>query len=312
MFLPFKDNLPKASFPMMTFVLIALNVAIYLMASSNPMAATDSAILYGVIPYELTHSGVQCVPVQNMQAMACGTAAEIQAIYPGLSLPPTWLTVGTSMFLHGGLAHLIGNMLFLFVFGGALENALGRLSFVLFYVVGGTAAVLGQTIWDTGSPIPMVGASGAIAAVLAGYLVLFPSAKVWSLFIIFPVRVRAVWVLGTWLFMQILLAWQSAGAGQSGGIAVWAHLGGFIAGVVLTYVLVNGEEIAAFRRSARVAGGLMVDPLPGQQSAPAPAIVHPSQRYVAPHPAQQQRFVQAPTPARDPFAPPQPSQQATG
>lgn len=310
MFLPLKDNLPKASFPLMTFVLIALNIAVYLMASSTPMAATDAAILYGVIPYELMHSGVQCVPVENMTAMACGTTAEIQAIYPGIDLPPTWLTVGTSMFLHGGLAHLIGNMLFLFVFGGALENALGRLSFLLFYGVGGTAAVLGQTLWDTGSPIPMVGASGAIAAVLAGYLVLFPSAKVWSLFIIIPVHVRAVWVLGTWLVMQILLAWQSAGAGQSGGVAVWAHLGGFAAGAALTYVLVNSEEISGFRRSARIAGGLFVD----QVVAPREVVAVPTgQRYVAPHPAQPQQFVRAPVPDRDPFAPPQQaSQQATG
>ena len=143
MFIPLKDNMPKATFPMMTFILIALNVAIYFMASSNPIAAQNTAILYGVIPYELTNAGTQCVPSADLMTMVCGTTAEIQAMYPGLDMPPTWMTVASSMFLHGGLMHLIGNMLFLFVFGGALENALGKLSFSLFYLVGGVAAVLG-------------------------------------------------------------------------------------------------------------------------------------------------------------------------
>lgn len=276
MFIPLKDNMPKATFPMMTFILIALNVAIYFMASSNPIAAQNTAILYGVIPYELTNSGTQCVPTPDMVRMICGTTAEIQAIYPNLDMPPTWMTVATSMFLHGGLMHLIGNMLFLFVFGGALENALGKLSFSLFYLVGGVAAVLGQTLWDTGSAVPMVGASGAIASVLAGYMVLFPSAKILSLFIIFPMRVRAFWVIGSWIFFQFVDAYLAAGAGSSGGVAVWAHIGGFVAGAALTYLIVNHDQIEEYRRNARVASGLMVDPLVPYE----PNVTHYSQRYV--------------------------------
>lgn len=281
MFIPLKDNMPKATFPMMTFILIALNVAIYFMASSNPIAAQNTAILYGVIPYELTNAGTQCVPSADLMTMVCGTTAEIQAMYPGLDMPPTWMTVASSMFLHGGLMHLIGNMLFLFVFGGALENALGKLSFSLFYLVGGVAAVLGQTLWDTASPVPMVGASGAIASVLAGYMVLFPSAKILSLFIIFPMRVRAFWVIGSWIFFQFIDAYVAAGEGVSGGVAVWAHIGGFAAGAALTYLIVSHDQIEEYRRNARVASGLMVDPLVPFE----PGITHASQRYVPQMPA---------------------------
>lgn len=260
--------MPKVTFPIVTFALIALNVAIYFMASSNPLAAQDAAIFYGVIPYEVMNPGTQCVPAPDMSRMICGMESEIQAIYPNIELPATWLTIATSMFLHGGLFHLLSNMLFLFVFGGALENALGRLSFGLFYLVGGVAAMLGQTLWDSGGMMPMVGASGAIAAVLAGYVVTFPSAKILSLFIIIPVRVRAFWVIGTWIGLQFVEAYRAAGAGASGGVAYWAHIGGFAAGVALTYLIITSDQIAAFRREARVVGGLKVE----SQVQPEPEI----------------------------------------
>lgn len=293
MFFPLKDNMPKVTFPVVTFVLIALNVVIYFMASSNPLAAQNAAIFYGVIPHEVVNPSHQCVPALDMSRMICGTTAEIQAIYPNLELPSTWLTVVTSMFLHGGLFHLISNMLFLFVFGGALENALGRLSFGLFYFVGGVAAILGQTLWNTAEMMPMVGASGAIASVLAGYLVLFPSAKILSLFIVFPVRVRAVWVIGTWIFFQFLAAYAEAGAGASGGVAYWAHIGGFLVGAALTYLLVDSEQIAAYRREARLVGGLMVEPLePFQPEVnryrPPPQQVVAPDPFTVPQPGAQQ------------------------
>jgi membrane associated rhomboid family serine protease len=291
-FFPLKDNMPKLTFPVVTAALIALNVAIYFMASSNPLAAQNTAIFYGVIPYEVMNPGTQCVPAKDMSRMICGMDAEIRAIYPMIELPATWLTVATSMFLHGGLFHLISNMLFLFVFGGALENALGRLSFSMFYLVGGVAAVLGQTLWETGGMMPMVGASGAIAGVLAGYLVLFPSAKILSLLIIIPMRVRAFWVIGTWIGFQFIDAYIAAGEGGSGGVAYWAHIGGFAAGVALTYLIITSEQIAAFRREARVVSGLRVEPI----VQPEPEV----NRYQPPpHPGV----------AQDPFAVPQPQAQ---
>lgn len=298
MFFPLKDNMPKLTFPAVTAGLIALNVLIYFMASSDPLAAQNTAIFYGVIPYEVMNPGTQCVPAEDMSRMICGMDAEIQAIYPGIELPATWLTIATSMFLHGGLFHLISNMLFLFVFGGALENALGRLSFSMFYLVGGVAAVLGQTLWDSSGMMPMVGASGAIAAVLAGYVVIFPSAKILSLLIIIPMRIRAIWVIGTWIGYQFIDAYVAAGEGVSEGIAYWAHIGGFAAGIALTYLLVSSDQIAAFRREARVVSGLRVEPLvavPTEAVEAQPAV----NRYQPPpHPGV----------AQDPFAmpPPQP------
>lgn len=291
--------MPKVTFPVVTAGLIALNVLIYFMASSDPLAAQNTAIFYGVIPYEVMNPGTQCVPAKDMSRMVCGMDAEIRAMYPMIELPATWLTIATSMFLHGGLFHLISNMLFLFVFGGALENALGRLSFSMFYLVGGVAAVLGQTLWDAGGTMPMVGASGAIAAVLAGYLVIFPSAKILSLLIIIPMRIRAFWVIGTWIGFQFIDAYVAAGEGGSGGVAYWAHIGGFAAGVALMYLLVTSEQIAAFRREARVVSGLMVEPL--VPYAPQANVAPPeiSRYQPPPHPGVPQ----------DPFAMPPPQAQ---
>lgn len=302
MFLPFKDSLPKTSFPLVTALLIAINVAIYFIASSNPFAAQYSAVLYGFIPYELTHAGTQCVPSPDGMKMICRSAAEIKALYPSLDLPPTWLTVVSSMFFHGDFWHLAFNMLALYVFGCSLENALGRVSYTMFYLVGGFAAVLGQTVWNTDAMGPGVGASGAIAAVMAGYLVLFPSAKIWSLFIVFPMRVRAIWVCGSWIAINFLEAYVVAGLGISGGVAYWAHIGGFVAGVGLTYLVVSKDQIEEYRRIARISSGLMVEPLVPYD----PGFTHPSQRYVPQGQAAQQAYV-APHP-QQPYVAPHPQQ----
>lgn len=299
MFFPLKDNMPKATFPLVTAGLIALNALIYFMASSDPLAAQDTAIFYGVIPYEVMNPGTQCVPAEDLSRMVCGTDAEIRAMYPMIELPATWVTVATSMFLHGGLFHLLSNMLFLFVFGGALENALGRLSFGMFYLVGGVAAVLGQTLWDAAGTTPMVGASGAIAAVLAGYMVIFPSAKILSLLVIIPMRIRAFWVIGTWIGFQFADAYVAAGEGGSGGVAYWAHIGGFAAGIALTYLIVTSDQIAAFRREARVVSGYMVEP-PVPYVPEAAGVPPEINRYLPPpHPRVHQ----------DPFAMPPPQAQ---
>lgn len=292
MFLPLWDNLPKTKLPFVTFVLMAINVAIFFLVSSNPIDATNSALLYGAVPYELTNSGTQCLLSPDGAKMICGTTAEMQAIYPSVDFPPTWITVFTSMFLHGDIFHLLGNMLFLFVFGRALENAMGRLSFSIFYLLGGLAADMGHTLWEPASMLPGIGASGAIAAVMAGYIVLFPSARIMSLFIIFPMRVRAIWVIGSWIFIQFIDAYVAAGAGVGSGIAYWAHIGGFVAGAALTYLLVGADQRAEYRRNARVAGGFMVDPLVPYE----PEITHPA--FVSPAP---QRPMHVPP---DPFAPP--------
>jgi membrane associated rhomboid family serine protease len=168
-----------------------------------------------------------------------------------LALVPPPLTLVTSMFLHGGWIHLIGNMIYLLVFGKGVERALGSLRFLLFYLLCGIAAALTQALTDPAATLPMVGASGAIAGVLGAYLVLYPFGQVFVFFwiIIFfrVVAVPAILLLGFWFLMQLLSA-EGAGAGV-GGVAVWAHVGGFIAGMIL--VLFMRRRGVAMLQAAR-------------------------------------------------------------
>jgi membrane associated rhomboid family serine protease len=252
MFIPLKDNLKSINFPALTVLLIVVNCFAFVMFEGTPQDAEKTIVLYGAIPYEMTHAGMQCIPTETN--FRCAPTRQIEQ-ETQLKFPGAWETVGSSMFLHISWFHLIGNMLFLFVFGRAVEDTLGRLSFFLFYLVGGAAAVLGHTLFDPSSQIPCVGASGAIAAVMGAYFVMFPKAKVLSLFIVFPCRPQAVWVLGTWLVEQMLIAWNTVGSGVQGGTAVFAHFGGFFAGCALTYVVLGKEEIEHQRLRARVISG---------------------------------------------------------
>jgi membrane associated rhomboid family serine protease len=152
------------------------------------------------------------------------------------------LAVFSSMFLHGGWLHLIGNMLYLWIFGNNIEDRLGRLAFIGFYLVGGIAAAVAQIAIDPASNVPMIGASGAIAAVLGAYLVFFPGARVLSLvflgFFYQLIQVPAVVVLGLWFLLQLIDGVASLGAlGAEGGVAFFAHIGGFVAGVVIALLL---------------------------------------------------------------------------
>jgi membrane associated rhomboid family serine protease len=163
------------------------------------------------------------------------------------------LSVVTSMFLHGGWLHLIGNMLYLWIFGNNIEDRFGRLGFLIFYLAGGVAAVVAQVAVDPTSPIPLVGASGAIAATLGAYLVLFPRARVLALvflgFFYQLLEIPAVIVLGFWFVLQLVDGIASLGlAGAEGGVAFFAHIGGFVAGVAIG-LLVRG------RMAARGVGG---------------------------------------------------------
>ncbi|MEE9447371.1 MAG: rhomboid family intramembrane serine protease [Arenicellales bacterium] len=157
---------------------------------------------------------------------------------------PASLTVFTSMFLHGGWMHLIGNMLYLWVFGNNIEDAMGHVKFVIFYLLCGVAAVFAQAIPDPNSVVPMVGASGAISGVLGAYLLLYPRAKVLVGIPIFiylhTMRLPAMWVLGAWFALQLFSSLATAGT-EGGGVAFGAHIGGFIAGMVLIPFFKNPE-----------------------------------------------------------------------
>jgi membrane associated rhomboid family serine protease len=149
---------------------------------------------------------------------------------------PPWTTLVTSLFVHGGILHLAGNMLYLWIFGNNVEDAMGHAKYALFYLLAGIAAALAFAAMAPGSRLPMIGASGAISGVLAAYVLLYPRARVTVVvplgILFYPLAISAIWVVGLWFAMQLISAWLSDAAQP--GIAWWAHVGGFLAGLALT------------------------------------------------------------------------------
>jgi membrane associated rhomboid family serine protease len=230
--IPLRDDVPTRSFPLVTVALIAANVLVYgyelaLWLEPGGGAAGERYYVafiheFGLIPCRL---GVVCPPA--LETALAGAPAPV-------------LTVFTSMFLHGGLFHLAGNMLYLWIFGNNVEDAMGRGRFLLFYLVCGVAAAAAQYLRDPGSPIPMVGASGAVSGALGAYLLLHPHAHVWTL-VVFGffwriVPIPALVVLGFWIVVQAVNGLVTFGSGQPGGVAFLAHVGGFLAGLLLVNV----------------------------------------------------------------------------
>ncbi len=266
--LPLKDNIPTARFPIVTVVFIAINIAVFvwqLSLSNDPgtsaspnvaeLSAYDESILeLGALPYRLTHPGKECSvvvdgprslardldgPVVCEDSPAKRRAEAAGAEVVDLESPPFWLTILTSMFMHGGFLHIIGNMLFLWVFGNNVEDSMGRLRFIAFYLLAGLVAVYAQSLIDTQSTVPTIGASGAVAGVLGGYILLHPRARVVTLvFIVFFVtliEIPAMILLGIWAALQFIPALGQVGAAEvSGeGIAYLAHVGGFLFGLAM-------------------------------------------------------------------------------
>jgi len=244
---PLKDNIPLGRFPAITVALIAINVIAYLLeirhGGSFFGGPSDSvAVHYGAIPYELTHPGKHCdlVSVQLPAGVEPAVACQGQ---PGVSgspspQPATWETVFTAMFFHGSFLHIFGNMLFLAIFGPTVEDSMSRPRYLAFYLLGGLVALGAQVLVEPNSTVPTIGASGAIAAVLGGYILLYPRARVLSLvFIVFFVtiiEVPAVFLLGFWFLEQLFFGADGLANPVGGeGIAYFAHIGGFIFGVLL-------------------------------------------------------------------------------
>jgi membrane associated rhomboid family serine protease len=226
--IPLKDDVPSRAFPIVTVMLIALNVLAYFYQASldfdaRGAGAAEAFIMeFGLVPCRLTGS----CPL------------------PG-DFPSPTLTIFTSMFMHGGLFHVGGNMLYLWIFGDNVEDTLGHGRFLIFYLAVGVAAALAQVMLNSTSRVPMVGASGAVSGVLGAYLLLFPYARVLTLLIIgFFVRfvyIPAMIVLGFWIVVQLLNGFitfsaQSLGRGEGGGVAWFAHIGGFLAGMLLLFL----------------------------------------------------------------------------
>jgi membrane associated rhomboid family serine protease len=242
--IPLKDNIPTVNFPVITVALIVLNIGMYFFFQHGDFSLgepssrdyRENVVEYGSIPYEITHPGEQC-PQPGVGPEACTD--------DGRGLAATWITLLTSMFMHGGLLHLAGNMLFLWIFGNNIEDSMGHVKFVLFYLLGGLVATFGQTIIDTESTIPSIGASGAVAAVLGGYALLYPRARVVTLVIIIVfitiIELPALLVLGLWFLFQLYDASQPV-AGEGGGIAYFAHIGGFLFGLALIKLFASREN----------------------------------------------------------------------
>jgi membrane associated rhomboid family serine protease len=248
---PLRDNIPTERLPLITIALIVANVLAYFLFQHGTITLGDpgthafvsNLVQNAVIPYEITHPGHYCV---------LSGSCNIRHDPPGYA--PTWATPLLSMFMHGGLLHLGGNMLFLWIFGNNVEDSMGRIRFIAFYLLGGLAATALQVAVSPNSTVPNIGASGAIAAVLAGYLVLFPRARVVTVvFIVFfftILELPALIFLGIWIAEQALFGYLGLvnGGGSGGGVAYFAHLGGVIFGF-LTIKLFAKEA----RRQAQLA-----------------------------------------------------------
>jgi membrane associated rhomboid family serine protease len=215
--IPLRDSIPSRSFPVVTIALIATNVVVFVhQVTLGPDRGQAFVAAFGAVPAQITHAS----------AHAVGTIAEP-------------LTLVTSMFLHGGLMHLLGNMVFLWIFGNNVEDATGHVRFLVFYLICGLVGALAHVAANPGSTVPMVGASGAISGVLGAYFLLYPFARIVTLvffgFFAQTVNIPAFFFLGFWFFMQALSGAASVG-GRGGGVAFLAHVGGFVSGLSLVAV----------------------------------------------------------------------------
>ncbi|MBA3809711.1 MAG: rhomboid family intramembrane serine protease [Solirubrobacterales bacterium] len=255
---PLKDNIPLARLPIVTIALVAIDVIAYLLSIRHggsffggPTAGV--AVHYGAIPYELTHPGDHCgiatvtEELRSRSFVACQPGSQILGAAPEPQ-PATWETVFTSMFLHGSFLHIFGNMLFLAIFGPNVEDRVGRARFIAFYLLGGLVALAAQVLVGPSSTGPTLGASGAIAGVLGGYILLYPRARVLTLiFIVFfvtIVEIPALALLGFWFVEQLYfgLAGLAAPLGGGEGVAYFAHIGGFVFGLVAIRLFAAGRR----------------------------------------------------------------------
>ena len=250
---PLKDDIPTRRFPILTIAFIVANVVMFFAfqgAFVDDAGFDRNAAEFGAIPYEITHPGEQCELSEDSSRLSCGKEL-------GEGLASTWITLFTSMFMHGGLLHLGGNMLFLWIFGNNIEDSMGPLRFVAFYLLGGLAALGAQTLMDPGAAVPTIGASGAVAAVLGGYALLYPRARVVTvifLIIFFTiVELPALVVLGAWFALQAISGASELvqPVGEGGGVAYFAHIGGFLFGLALIRLFANDvqDDYRSFARA---------------------------------------------------------------
>ncbi|MBN2201727.1 rhomboid family intramembrane serine protease [bacterium] len=231
---PIRDENPRRSFPFVTLLLALMNTAAFAYQILLGPANEAFVVRFGAIPWEIIHG------------------AELPGL-PESSLTggPSGLTLLTSMFLHGGFMHLAGNMLYLWIFGDNVESLLGRFRFLLFYILCGLGAAMSYILVDPNSTVPMIGASGAISGVLGAYMIHFPKARVhvlvFMIWFIRVVRIPALVVLGFWFVFQLVNGLGALGTGQSGGVAWFAHVGGFVAGILLILIFPKRKSASSAR-----------------------------------------------------------------
>ena len=225
--IPLRDDNPTRTTPVIMYVIVVLNVILFFYNGPLRPDGSNRLAEFVLVPRQLTGGA---------------------GYGPGGISP--WLTILTSMFLHANFMHLAGNMLFLWVFGNNIEDVLGHFRFLAFYLLAGLAAALLQVGINVNSTTGMVGASGAIAGVLGGYIVLYPRARVTTLVFLFIfvqfVALPASVVLGLWFVMQIINSALLSGSNVQGGVAYWAHIGGFVAGVAMVYIF-GGKRLLSGR-----------------------------------------------------------------
>ena len=212
MFIPLKDLNPHRSTPVVNIILILANVAVFLYQFTLPHRAFEAFVMANAT-----------VP-RHFEALLNGHA----------TFQTTFLTLVTSMFLHSGFIHIAGNMLFLWIFGDNVEDTFGHIGYLFFYLVCGIGAGLVHVLFNLNSNLPAVGASGAISGVMGAYLILFPRERILTLVFIFLLPIPAVFILVYWFALQFLAGLSSLGMAATGGVAVWAHVGGFLIGMLLT------------------------------------------------------------------------------
>ena len=246
---PYKDENATVLIPLVTVAVIAVNVAcwIFIQGFGTEPALSQSVCQLGLIPVEF------------LGRAAPGTAIRISADAACLlGSSPTWYAPFTSMFLHGSWFHLLSNMWFLYLFGDNVEDAMGHFRFAVFYVMTGLAAAAVQVLASPGSALPMVGASGAISGVMGAYVILYPLVRVHTLvflgILITRVALPAYLMLGYWFLLQLLGGLPAVGGKAPGGVAFWAHVGGFLAGALLIPFFKDRALVARRRRAAYLSG----------------------------------------------------------
>jgi membrane associated rhomboid family serine protease len=243
---PYKDDNPTLATPVVTILLIGVNAAVWILVQGmgTDPALTRSVCELGLIPGEFLGRVLPGTELPLSPTASCV-----------LGVDRHWYPPLTSMFLHGSWLHLIGNMWFLWLFGNNVEDSMGRVRYLAFYLLCGLAAAATQTFMNPSSIVPMVGASGAIGGVMGAYVILYPRVRVHMLVFLFifitRIVVPAYLMLGYWFLLQLL---GGSAAGGEGGVAFWAHVGGFLAGAVLVSLFKDPELVRRHRAQARTVG----------------------------------------------------------